>query len=282
VWIFGPLPKKDYSISKGTLAGSEENNNMPPGINGSAGQISTIESPKPGRSLLVRLLLYVGCIAGAAGLFVAYEHFNMNGQSSLSIATLVAAALLVLVPVRALLGEIFAVERKALHLFHGIGGLALIALPLSGLVSGGPMLERAAMAPFAIMGAAQAMMHQPRNGRQAEALRRFVTSLPEVQQFTQPGDFASPANVSRAVTVLNDLLTKAQALGQTELDSDPNFQSALKAATVRTGLGLSLDAIDHSLNVMGKSPLGASAVPALRGRLEQVRKTLNHPAAKAV
>jgi hypothetical protein len=255
---------------------------MHPGINGSAGQISTMESPKPGRSLLARLLLYVGCIVGATGLFVSYEHFKMNGQSNLSIATLVAAALLALVPVRALLGEIFAVERKALHLFHGIGGLALIALPLSGLVSGGPMLNHAAMAPFAIMGAAQAMMHQPRNGRQAEALRRFVTSLPEVQQFTQPGDFASLANVSRAVTVLNDVLTKAQALGETELDSDPNFQSALKAATVRAGLGLSLDAIDHSLNVMGKSPLGASAVPALRGRLEQVRKTLNHPVAKAV
>jgi hypothetical protein len=145
------------------------------------------------------------------------------------------------------------------------------------------MLNHAAMAPFAMMGAAQAMMHQPRNGRQAEALRRFVTSLPEVQQFTRPGDFASPANVSRAVTVLNDLLTKAQALGETELDADPNFQSALRAVTVRTGLGLSLDAIDHSLKVMETSPLGASAVPALRGRLEQVRKALaNHAAAKAV
>ena len=117
------------------------------------------------------------------------------------------------------MSELFAIEGKVLHLVHGIGGLALGGLALGGVISGGPLLTHAALAPFAIMGAAQAVMHQdhPRNPEQADALRRFATSLPEVEQFTNSGDLTSPANVRRAVAVLTDLVTKAQVLGETEL-----------------------------------------------------------------
>jgi hypothetical protein len=129
------------------------------------------------------------------------------------------------------------------------------------------------MAPFAIMGAAQAIMHQnhPRNAQQAEALRRFATSLPEVAEFTRSGNLTSPENVTRAVRVLNDLISKAEALGETELQADPNFQSAWAQATTRTGLTLGLDSIDQAINRLAANPAAAPAVPELRRRLAQAR-----------
>ena len=229
------------------------------------------------RSVIVRLTHFLLCVVGAAGLFVAYQHFRTNGQTALSTGSLIAAALLALVPVRALLREIFEVEGKVLHLVHGLGGLALIALPVSGLVSGTPVLTHAAMAPFALMGAAQAIMHQdnPRNAQQAAALRNFASSLPEVAQFTNSGNLASPANVSRAIAVLTDLLGKAQALGETELQADPGFQSALRNATTRVGLTLGLDSIDHAVNVLGASQADPAKVQALRRKLAEVRGSLD-------
>ena len=229
------------------------------------------------RSVLLHLVRIVLCAAGAAGLFVGYQHFKMAGQTGLSTGSLIGAALLALVPVRALLGELFGIESKALHLLHGLGGLALVALPVSGLVSGAPMLTHAAMAPFAIMGAAQAFMHQnnPRNAQQAEAMRRFATSLPEVAQFTKSGDLSSPANISRAVAVLTDLLGKAEALGETELQADPNFQSALSNATTKVGLTLGLDSIDHAVNVLSANSADPAQVQELRRKLAQVRGSLD-------
>ncbi len=229
------------------------------------------------RSAVVRLSHFVLCVLGAAGLFVAYQHFKISGQTALSTGSLIAAALLALVPVRAVLAEIFELEGKALHLIHGLGGLALIALPVSGLVSGTPIMTHAAMAPFAVMGAAQAIMHQnnPRNAEQAAALRNFASSLPEVAQFTKSGDLSSPANISRAVAVLSDLLHKAQVLGETELQADPGFQAALRNATTRFGLTLGLDSIDRAVNVLGANPADRAKVEGLRRQLAQVRGSLD-------
>ena len=228
------------------------------------------------RSILLHFVRIVLCTAGAAGLFVCYQHFKLSGQTGLSTGSLIGAALLALVPVRALLRELFGVESKVLHLIHGLGGLALVAVPISGLVSGGPMLNHAAMAPFAIMGAAQAIMHQnnPRNAQQAEAMRRFATSLPEVAQFTQSGNLSSPANISRAVAVLTDLLGKAEALGETELQADPNFQSALSTATSKVGLTLGLDSIDHAVNMLSANHADPAQVQALRKKLAHVRESM--------
>ncbi len=229
------------------------------------------------RSAVVRLTHFVLCVLGAAGLFVAYQHFKISGQTALSTGSLIAAALLALVPVRAALSEMFELEGKALHLIHGLGGLALIALPVSGLVSGTPIMTHAAMAPFALMGAAQAIMHQnnPRNAEQATALRNFASSLPEVAQFTKSGDLSSPANISRAVAVLSDLLQKAQILGETELQADPGFQSALRNATTRFGLTLGLDSIDRAVNVLGTNRADPAEVEGLRRKLAQVRGSLD-------
>ena len=214
------------------------------------------------------------CIAVAA--FTAHEHFKVHGQSTASLASLLAAAGFGLAPLRALAGGLFAVERKIMHLVHGLVGLGLVALAFGGVVKGGPLLSHAALAPFAIMGAAQAVMHQdhPRTPEQAEALRRFATSLPEVEQFTKSDNLTSPANVQRAVRVLTDLITKAQALGETELRSDPGFQSALKQATTRFGLTLGLDAAENGIGRLSTNPAAAGALPGLREQLAAARKTV--------
>jgi len=217
----------------------------------------------------VFLVIAIGCFAG-------YAHFKVAGQHTASLVCLVAAALFGFAPVRDVVRMVFAVEGKALHLVHGLGGLGLLLLPLGGVVSGGRVLTHAAMAPFAIMGAAQAVMHQdhPRNAKQAAALRQFASSLPEVAEFANTKDLTSPANAARAVTVLTDIISKAQALGQTELDSDPGFQSALSQVSARMGGNLGLDAVDLALNKLAENPATASAVPELRKQIAAARKTL--------
>lgn len=231
------------------------------------------QSSAPGR-LVRRILLHGVSLVLAAGAYVAYQHFKLQGQSTPATASLVAAGLFAFSPVRALIGEFFSLEGKFLHAFHGLGALGLVGLAGGGVIEGNGLMSHAAMAPFGIMGAAQALMHQdhPRNAQQAEALRRFASSLPEVAQFTQSGSLTSPANAARAVAVLQDLIGKAEALGETELKADPNFQSALAQATIRTGLTLGLDSIDQAINKLAADPATAAAVPDLRRRLAQARK----------
>jgi hypothetical protein len=247
-------------------------------MNGSAEPVS--ESPAALRPSLgavaARILLHSGFLLIAVGCFAAYEHFKAEGQSAASLASLAAAAGFGFAPVRDLVRIVFAIEGKALHLVHGLGSLALIALPLTGVVSGAPVLTHAAMAPFAIMAAAQAVMHQdhPRNAKQAAALQRFAASLPEVAQFAGSKSLASPANAMRAVTALSDIIAKAQALGQTELESDPGFQSALSQVSARFGANLGLDAVDLALTRLAANPAAASAVPELRKQLALARRTV--------
>ncbi len=225
------------------------------------------------RGFFARLALHALLLCVAAGAFVAYQHFKLHGQSTAATVALVAAGLCAFSPVRALLGEFFALEGKVLHFAHGIGALALMGLGATGVISGTSLLNHAAMAPFAIMGAAQALMHadHPRNAQQAAAMRNFATSLPEVAQFTQSKDLTSPANAARAVSVLTDLIGKAQVLGETELQADPKFQSALVQATTRTGLTLGLDSIDKAVDRLAQHPQTAAAVPELKRRLAQAR-----------
>ncbi|MDE2349148.1 MAG: hypothetical protein KGL92_11660 [Gammaproteobacteria bacterium] len=226
------------------------------------------------RGILARVGLYVASLAAAAALYVAHQHFAVNDRSTPSIACLVGAAVLALFPFRAVIGEVFAIESRIMHLAHGLGGLAFIGLSAGGAFSGGHVLTHAALAPFAIMGAAQAVMHQdhPRNAAQAAALRRFATSLPEVEQFTRSGNLSSPENAARAVAVISDLLAKAQALGETELRADPGFQSALRRTTTRFGLTLGLDSIDKAIGALAANPATARAVPRLRRELAKVRQ----------
>ena len=231
-----------------------------------------VQVPAPRRPFR-RVLLHCLLLLLAAAAFVAYQHFKLNGQSTPALVSLVAAGVLAFAPARALIGELFAIEGKVLHALHGIGGLAFVGLAAGGVISGQPLLNRAAMAPFALMGAAQAVMHQnhPRNAKQAEALRRFATSLPEVAEFTSSANLTSSENVTRAVRVLNDLISKAEALGETELEADPAFQSAWAQATTRTGLTLGLDTVDQAINRLAANPAAAPAVPELRRRLAKAR-----------
>lgn len=239
-------------------------------------RITTISDTVPAASRTHRVLLHLAfnalALVAAVAAFVAHEHFKLQGQTRASLICLVVAAICALIPVRALVGMFFGLERRVLHGFHGVGALALTGLAAGGYISGGNVLTHSAMAPFALMGAAQAIMHQnhPRNAQQAAALQRFATSLPEVAEFTR-GDLSSPANAARAVSVLQDLITKAEALGETELQADPNFQGALARATAHTGLTLGLDSIDQAINRLAANPATAAAVPDLKRRLARAR-----------
>lgn len=227
-------------------------------------------------AVAARVLLHLGFLLIAIGALAAYEHFSVQGQAGLSYACLAAAAGFGFAPLRDVARVFFAVEGKALHLVHALGGLALVGLPLAGVVSGGPVLTHAALAPFAVMGAAQAVMHQghPRNAEQAAAMRRFAQGLPEVAQFTSAKNLASPANAKRAVAALTDIIAKAQALGETELKSDPGFQSALRQVSTRLGANLGLDAVDLALAKLAANPATAGAVPRLRMQLGRARRTI--------
>jgi hypothetical protein len=238
--------------------------------------------PQPARpptslqSVIGRVLLHAAFLLIAIGCFAAYMHFKVNGQSSASLVSLAGAAIFGFAPVRDIVRLVFGVEGRMLHLVHGVGGLAIGAASLTGLVSGTPVLTHAAMAPFAIMGAAQAIMHQnhPRNAKQAAALQRFATSLPEVAQFAGSKNLTSPENARRAVVVLSDIIAKAQTLGETELAADPKFRSALGQTSTRFGVNLGLDAVGLALTKLAANPATMSAVPQLRARLATARKTL--------
>lgn len=238
------------------------------------------EAPEAVRPSLARavakVLLHIAFLLIAVGCLAGYEHLSVEGHRTASFVCLGAAAIFGFAPLRDLVRIFFKVEGTTLHLVHALGGLALIALPLAGVVSGGPVLTHAAMAPFAIMGAAQAVMHQdhPRNAKQAAALRRFALSLPEVAQFTSAKNLASPQNAARAVAVLQDILSKAQALGETELEADPGFQAALRQVSTRFGANLGLDAVDLSLRQLAANPAAAPAVPRLRQELALARHTM--------
>ena len=87
-------------------------------------------------SAVTRILLHVVFLLVAVGCLAAYEHFKAGGRPDAALASLVGAGLFGFMPLRDLIGILFRIEGTALHLVHGLGGLALIALPLSGAVSG--------------------------------------------------------------------------------------------------------------------------------------------------
>ena len=72
--------------------------------------------------------------------------------------------------------------------------------------------------------------------------------------------------------VLRDLIGKAQALGYTELEADPGFQSALRQATTRFGLTLALDQMQKAVSALAANPAAAAAVPDLESRLAKARE----------
>jgi hypothetical protein len=230
----------------------------------------------PFASAVRKFMLHLGCLVIAIGCLAAYAHFKASGQASVSWGCLAAGAVFGFMPLRDLIRVVFAIEGRTLHLVHALGGIALLALPLAGFVSGTPVLTAAARAPFAIMGAAQALMHQnhPRNAQQAAAMQRFAASLPEIAAFTGSKDLSSPANAQRAIAALADIIAKAQALGNTELDSDPEFQNALNQVSTRFGAKLGLDAVDLALGRLAGVPGTAGAVADLRKQLAVARQTL--------
>ena len=228
------------------------------------------------RNTFLKVLWHTAALLIALSGLAAYQHFKVDGSPTAAWASLVIAAVFGFVPFRDLLHYALRIEGVVLHCIHLVGAMALAILPLTGAVSGVPVLTHAAMAPFAIMGAAQAIMHQhqPRNPKQAEALRRFATSLPEVAAFADAKAFSSPANAHRAVIAMSDILTKAQALGETELECDPGFQAALQRSSARFGVRLALDAVATALSTLPAGEASSGAVQALRAQLASARQAV--------
>jgi hypothetical protein len=69
-------------------------------------------------------------------------------------------------------------------------------------------------------------------------------------------------------------------LGETELESDPGFQSALREVSTRFGASLGLDAVDVALRNLSANPAAQGAIPDLQKRLALARKTIGGSAAK--
>jgi hypothetical protein len=231
---------------------------------------------QPWWAVVLRFLVHAGFLVIALACLAGYEHFAAEGQSNAAIGSLVAAAGFGFLPLRDLARVVFKIGGAALHGVHLAGGLALVALPLTGVVSGPSVLTHAALAPFSMMGAAQALMHsnQPRNAKQQAALGQFVASLPQIEQLAGSKSFASPESAARAAAILSDIVAKAQALGQTELDADPGFQSAFRQVTTRFGAGLGLDAVDAALNQLAANPATARVVPGLREQIAVARRSI--------
>jgi len=236
-------------------------------------QARTGEARRRGGGFFRHLLLNAFALVGAGVLCLIYDHETASGPTSHGYLWLAGAALLAMMPLRSVLRLLWSLESHFVHIVHGLGGLALFGLLAHGGLSSQPLLTHAALAPFAMMGAAQAVMHQqqPRDARQAEALRRFASSLPELGQLGR-GNLSSPASVQHAATLLGDLIGKAQALGYTELDADPGFQSALRHTTTRLGLTLVLDRVQSLVTELGKNPASAQAAAGLQRRLDAARK----------
>ena len=87
-------------------------------------------------SIAGRFLLHALFLVIALGAFLAYQHYSTLGAKTESTVSLLIAGGFALAPVRAVLHAFFAVERRVLHLVHGLGGLAVVGLTLSGAVQG--------------------------------------------------------------------------------------------------------------------------------------------------
>jgi len=244
--------------------------------------VSSAERREPrarrGRGTALRFVMHGILLLISVACFAAYGHLKVEGRPTAAMTALVIGAVCGFAPLRDVLRLVFRIEGTALHVAHGLGALGLIGLPVSGVVSGAPLFARSWRAPFAIMGAAQAIMHQtrPRNARQAAALQTFAASLPQVATFASSKEPLSPSNAKRAVAVLTDIIGKAQALGETELDADPGFQGALRQVSTRFGASLGLDAVDLALRNLAGNPAAAAAVPTLQRQLAQARHTIDH------
>jgi hypothetical protein len=232
--------------------------------------------PRKRLGMGMRLVWHGVLLLIALACFAAYGHLKVEGRSTAAMTALVVGAVCGFAPLRDVLRIVFRIEGTALHIAHGLGALGLVGLPVTGVVSGAPLFARSWRAPFAIMGAAQAIMHQtqPRNAKQAAALQTFAASLPEVAQFANSREPISPRNATRAIAVLTDIIGKAQTLGETELDADPGFQGALRQVSTKFGASLGLDAVDLALRNLAGNAATANAVPGLQRRLAQARQTI--------
>jgi hypothetical protein len=237
---------------------------------------------------LLHAALHGLLLTAALGAFLAYGHYKLQaGSASTAHVFLGTSALLGFAPIRSIAHGIFAIEGKALHLLHGLGGLGLFALVGTGAVSGDRFSVDAALAPFSLMAAPQAFLHPHRasSPEEATAARRFIEGLPQLEALARPGALTSPEGMTQAMRALTTAVAKAEALGRAELKNDPGFQNA--AATVgspgfaenlrrklwRGGLTLGLDSVERAME-RTEQAARAQGSPGNLERVAQLRRRL--------
>src|SRR5579862_4663328 len=94
------------------------------------------QQPRSRPAVHHRFVTGLVCLVLAGIALGAYEHFKLVGAHTPALASLIAAGVFALVPVRAILSGLFAVEGTVLHVVHGVGGLAFVGLGMGGVISG--------------------------------------------------------------------------------------------------------------------------------------------------
>ena len=91
-----------------------------------------------GKHIGLKLLVHGGALRSPSPASPPTVIFKLEGRSTAAMVSLVSAAVFGFVPLRDVLRIVFRIEGKALHIAHGLGSLALIGLPVSGVVSSRP------------------------------------------------------------------------------------------------------------------------------------------------
>ena len=213
-------------------------------------------------SASAKLLVHGGALLIALACFAAYGHFKLEGQSTAAMVSLASAAVFGFTPLRGCCASYFASRESAAHRPR-FGQPRAHRAPVSGVVSSRPVLTRAWMAPFAMMGAAQAVMHQnnPRNAKQAAALKQFATSLPEVAQFAGPKDLvAANAKARRRRAVRHSRQGASLGRDRARIRSGISERAAKPRAIRREPWPRR---VDVALRNLSGNPAAQSAVPDL-------------------
>ncbi len=233
-----------------------------------------LSPPQRSRSLWLSVLIHAASFIAGLCCLAAWRVLRLDGNSAASMGALVAAGLLLLSSLHLVLDAVFALERRLRHAVHLVAGLGFAGLAAGGHLNHLPVLNDAALAPFAMFGAVQALMHsgQPRNPEQAAALQHFLSGVREIEGLDFSG--RSLEGTQHTAAVLKDLVTRAQVLGPTELRSDPGFQSALRQVTARSGLSLGMDNLGGAIDRLASQPGGERAAHELRRELAAARRQI--------
>jgi hypothetical protein len=233
-----------------------------------------LSQPGCSRSLWLSALIHAASFVAGLCCLAAWRVLRLDGYSTASMGALVAAGLLLFSSLHLVLDAVFAIGRRLRHAAHIVASLGFAGLAVGGHLNHLPVLNEAALAPFAMFGAVQALTHsgQPRNQEQAAALQHFLSGMREIEGLDFSG--RSLEGTQHTAAVLKDLIARARLLGTTELRSDPGIQSALRQVAARSGLSLGMDNLEGAIDKLASQPGGERAAHELHRELTAARRKI--------